>query len=60
MRGQACPLILNRASSAGLGMRLIRALAKQTGAQLCVERHLPGTEFILEIPLDTSDATAAG
>jgi two-component sensor histidine kinase len=46
--------------SAGLGMRLTRALAKQTGAQLRVERHLPGTEFILEIPLNTNDATAAG
>jgi two-component sensor histidine kinase len=46
--------------SAGLGMRLVRALAKQAGAQLRVERRLPGTEFILEIPLDANDAIADG
>jgi hypothetical protein len=41
-------------------MRLTRALAKQPGAQLRVERHAPGTEFILELPLIKNDATAAG
>jgi two-component sensor histidine kinase len=46
--------------SAGLGMRLVRALAKQTGAQLRIERRLPGTEFILEIPLNANVATEAG
>jgi two-component sensor histidine kinase len=58
--GVGLPADFETAKSAGLGMRLTRALAKQTGAQLRVERHLPGTEFILEIPLNTNDATAAG
>jgi two-component sensor histidine kinase len=31
-------------------MRLIAALAKQAGAESRIERHAPGTEFILEIP----------
>jgi two-component sensor histidine kinase len=35
----------------GLGMRLVRALAKQTQAEFRVERHARGTEFVLEIPL---------
>jgi two-component sensor histidine kinase len=58
--GVGLPADFETTKSAGLGMRLTRALAKQTGAQLRVERHLPGTEFILEIPLNTNDATAAG
>jgi two-component sensor histidine kinase len=33
----------------GLGMRLVRALANQAGAQLRFERGARGTEFVLEI-----------
>jgi two-component sensor histidine kinase len=58
--GVGLPADFESSKSAGLGMRLTRALAKQTGAQLRVERHVPGTEFILEIPLNTNDETAAG
>ena len=42
-----------------MGMRLTRALAKQTGAELRIERHAPGTEFILEISLKNDAAPAA-
>lgn len=38
---------------ARLGMRLVRALAKQAGAQLHIEQRAPGTEFVLEIPAST-------
>jgi two-component sensor histidine kinase len=33
------------------GMRLARALAQQTGAELRTERQARGTEFVLEIPV---------
>jgi two-component sensor histidine kinase len=33
-----------------LGMRLVAALAKQAGAEWRIERHAPGTEFIVEVP----------
>jgi two-component sensor histidine kinase len=58
--GVGLPPDFESGKSAGLGTRLTTALAKQTGAQLRMERRLPGTEFILEIPLNTDDATAAG
>src|SRR5271165_1523109 len=58
--GVGLPADFDSSKNHGLGMRLTRALAKQTGAQLRVERRLPGREFILEIPRNTNDATAAG
>jgi two-component sensor histidine kinase len=39
-----------------LGMRLIAALAKQAGAEWRIERHAPGTEFILEISRPKADS----
>ena len=42
----------------GLGMRLARALAKQTGAQFRIIRHPQGTEFALEFPLDANGPKA--
>jgi two-component sensor histidine kinase len=36
----------------GFGMRLVKALAKQTHGQFRIERHPRGTEFILDIPID--------
>jgi two-component sensor histidine kinase len=35
----------------GLGMKIIKALVEQTGAKLEVRRHQPGSEFVIEIPL---------
>jgi two-component sensor histidine kinase len=43
-----------------LGMRLVRALAKQAGAQLRIERRARGTEFVLEILVSTEEPTPAG
>ena len=45
---------------AGLGMRLIRALAKSVKGQVRVEQRAHGTEFVLEIPLGTHDVLPAG
>jgi two-component sensor histidine kinase len=36
----------------GFGMRLVKALLKQTHGQLDIRRHLRGTEFVLEIPVE--------
>jgi two-component sensor histidine kinase len=36
------------------GMRLVKALAKQTHGQFCLERHPRGSEFILDIPIDVT------
>jgi two-component sensor histidine kinase len=55
--GMGLPADFETSKGGRLGMRLTRALAKQTGAELHVERHEPGTEFILEIPLAADDAT---
>jgi two-component sensor histidine kinase len=44
----------------GLGMRLIRALAKQSQARVRIVRHARGTEFVLEIPSSTDEVTPAG
>jgi two-component sensor histidine kinase len=38
----------------GFGMRLVKALAKQTHGQFRIERHPRGTEFILDIPIDVA------
>jgi two-component sensor histidine kinase len=35
----------------GLGMRLTKALVMQAKATLHIERHSPGTEFVLDIPV---------
>jgi two-component sensor histidine kinase len=37
--------------SRGLGMRIVAALVKQSGASLQIQHHQPGSEFIIEIPL---------
>jgi two-component sensor histidine kinase len=44
----------------GLGMRLIRALAKQSQARVRIVRHAHGTEFVLEIPSSTDEVPPAG
>jgi two-component sensor histidine kinase len=43
----------------GFGMRVVRALTKQTRAQLRIERRTPGTEFVLEIPPNANGAMSA-
>ena len=37
--------------SKGFGIRMSLALVEHIGATLKVERHSPGTEFLLDIPL---------
>jgi two-component sensor histidine kinase len=43
----------------GFGMRLVKALVKQTHGQFRIEQHARGTEFILEIPIETTDTRPA-
>src|SRR5499427_4021347 len=43
----------------GFGMRLVKALVNQMHGQLRVERHPPGTEFVLEIPIEAAGTTPA-
>lgn len=42
----------------GLGIRIVEALVTQTGAKLAIRKHEPGSEFVIEIPLQP-DAPAA-
>jgi two-component sensor histidine kinase len=41
----------------GLGMRIIKALVKQTCGQLRIERYPRGTEFVLEVPIEATVTT---
>ena len=36
----------------GFGMRIVRAFLRPTGATIAVHRRQPGTEFVIEIPID--------
>jgi two-component sensor histidine kinase len=36
----------------GFGMRIVRAFLRPTGATIAVHRRHPGTEFVVEIPID--------
>jgi two-component sensor histidine kinase len=51
--GQGLPPNFDLASSPGLGMRIIRAFARQLSAALKVRRLDPGTQFIVTIPMQT-------
>jgi two-component sensor histidine kinase len=44
-----------RDQGVGFGMRVVKALAKQTRARLRMKRRARGTEFVLEIPLSTGE-----
>jgi two-component sensor histidine kinase len=55
--GVGLPADFETNKKAGFGMRVVRALAKQTRAQLRIERRTRGTEFVLEIPLRTDQPT---
>jgi two-component sensor histidine kinase len=35
----------------GLGIRIVNALVTQTGAKLSIHRHRPGSEFVIDMPL---------
>ena len=39
----------------GFGMRLVTTLVNQMRGQLSTRRHSPGTEFVLDIPIDASE-----
>jgi two-component sensor histidine kinase len=52
--GVGLPTNFDIDSRVGLGMRLTRALAKQSGATSRVERHARGAEFVLEITIRES------
>lgn len=40
------------AKGSGFGTRLVKTLVDQMKGRLAVNRHTPGTEFVLEVPLD--------
>lgn len=40
--------------SKGLGMRIVKAFAKQLDAKVAVQSHDPGIEFVISIPLDAA------
>jgi two-component sensor histidine kinase len=41
-------------TASGLGVRIIRAFMLQTGAKLHIFRRSPGTEFTIQIPIESS------
>ena len=43
----------------GFGMRLVKALVKQTHGQFRIEQHPRGTEFVLEIPIEAAGTIPA-
>ena len=51
--GMGMPIDANQQASRGLGTRLIRALVSQLGATLTLHSHSPGSEFVIEIPLES-------
>jgi two-component sensor histidine kinase len=57
VRDEGSGLAPNFEVATGFGMRLVKALVKQTHGRLRVERHLHGTEFVLEIPIDPAAVT---
>lgn len=50
--GIGLPPGFNLQASKGLGMRIVRALAEQLGAELKVQPRERGAEFMLRVPLD--------
>jgi len=57
--GAGLPVDFESGKSGRLGMRLTRALAKQAGGELRAERLTPGTEFVLEMPVNSDEAASA-
>ena len=51
--GPGLPADFDMAKSKGLGMRVVRALAKQLGGDITHRSGVDGTEFILSIPISS-------
>jgi two-component sensor histidine kinase len=58
--GVGLPSDFDTDKKAGFGMRVVKALAKQTHARLRRERRARGTELVLEIPLSTGEVAPEG
>ena len=52
--GLGLPPSFDIAKRRGLGMRLAKALAQQTEARILITRHAPGTEFVIDLPLEAT------
>lgn len=52
-RGRGRPSDFDSGRSAGLGMKLVIALAKQLDGRLSFARQVPGAQFAIELPADT-------
>jgi hypothetical protein len=51
--GVGLPSDFNVRQARGLGMRIVRALAEQLGADLQVRSRHPGAEFALDLPIES-------
>jgi two-component sensor histidine kinase len=49
--GPGLPADFDVTAQKGLGMRLVMAFAKQLHGALSIQRHTPGTEFVLSFPV---------
>jgi signal transduction histidine kinase len=49
--GAGLPVEFDVERSGGLGLRILRALLTQTSAKLSIHRHQPGSEFVIEFPM---------
>ena len=56
--GSGLPANVEVGASAGLGMKIIKALVLHMGASLNIVERQSGTEFVIEIPLQPEGATA--
>jgi two-component sensor histidine kinase len=50
--GRGLPVDFDPQKSRGFGMTIIRAFLQQSGAKLDIRRLSPGTEFIVDVPID--------
>jgi two-component sensor histidine kinase len=50
--GAGLPADFDPRSATGLGMRIVRALSQQLGAEIAIRRLDPGTELVVSIPRD--------
>jgi len=50
-QGEGLPTAFDIERSGGLGLKIVRALLTQTGASLSIHRHQPGSEFVIDFPM---------
>ena len=50
-QGEGLPTAFDIERSGGLGLKIVRALLTQTGATLSIHRHQPGSEFVIDFPM---------